>query len=139
MNRKDGGSASASMVSMAALQKKVKSLEEENILLKVETAQLSNETDDYEERETGLIHDCVRQLTETTERLQMLQEELYTKTEVTVSLQEKITQLMTQIVALDKKINNVRVTGIKPFCCTIDSVICGAGQLGPTDKIGPAI
>lgn len=106
-DRKDGGSASASMVSMAALQKKVKSLEEENILLKVESAQLSNETDDYEERETDLIHDCVRQLTETTGRLQMLQDDLYTKTEVNVSLQDKITQLMTQIVALDKKINKV--------------------------------
>lgn len=103
----EGSKFGTAAVSVAALQKKVHSLEAENIQLKVETAQLSNETVDYEERESDLIQDCVRQLGEYSERIHTLQEDLYTKTEMTVSLQDKITHLMSQIVTLDKKVHQL--------------------------------
>ena len=90
-----------------ALQKKVKCLESENLSLKVEAAQLNLETVNYEEKEEDLVKDCVRQLTETNQCIAAMSDELGTKSEVITRQQDKITQLMTQIIVNEKQLEKV--------------------------------
>ncbi|XP_060065606.1 trafficking kinesin-binding protein 1-like [Ylistrum balloti] len=87
----------------ASLQKKVKSLEEENIKLRIETVQLSAETSDFEEKEQKLVSDCLEQLAEVKDQVSVYSQELARKTEETHTQKEEITNLLAQLVDLQRK------------------------------------
>ncbi|CAG5131237.1 unnamed protein product [Candidula unifasciata] len=53
---------SAPVVSVDFLEKKVKTLEDENVNLRLESEQLKSETDNFEEKEKRLVEDCIQQL-----------------------------------------------------------------------------
>ncbi|XP_078055762.1 trafficking kinesin-binding protein 1 isoform X3 [Mustelus asterias] len=86
-----------------SLQRKLKDLEEENVVLRTETCHLQTETISYEEKEQQLVNDCVKELRESNIQLVNLAEELAKKTEDTARQQEEITHLLSQIVDLQKK------------------------------------
>ena len=71
--------------------------------LKVTTKQLTNETASFEEQEAGLVQDCVRELQETSLRIGRMHDELAAKSDVIASQNEKISELMANIAALEKK------------------------------------
>jgi len=75
--------------------------------VKVKTEQLSNETASLEEQEAGLVHDCVRELQEMSDRIGRMHGELAAKSDVIASQNEKILELMTKIASLEK--NSVKV------------------------------
>lgn len=87
----------------SSLQKKVKSLEEENIKLRIETVQLSAETSEFEEKEQKLVSDCLEQLGDVKDQLEVYSEELAKKTEETHLQKEEITNLLAQLVDLQRK------------------------------------
>lgn len=87
-----------------SLKKKVESLEQENIKLKLETAQLSAETCDYEEKEARLVSDCLQQFAEVKKDLELYIEELSRKTEENSAQKEEITNLLAQLVDLQRKV-----------------------------------
>ncbi|XP_078395715.1 trafficking kinesin-binding protein 1 isoform X3 [Cetorhinus maximus] len=86
-----------------SLQRKLKDLEEENVVLRTETCHLQTETISYEEKEQQLVNDCVKELRDANIQLVNLAEELAKKTEDTARQQEEITHLLSQIVDLQKK------------------------------------
>ncbi|XP_048406774.2 trafficking kinesin-binding protein 1 isoform X1 [Stegostoma tigrinum] len=86
-----------------SLQRKLKDLEEENVVLRTETCHLQTETISYEEKEQQLVNDCVKELRDTNLQLVNLAEELAKKTEDSARQQEEITHLLSQIVDLQKK------------------------------------
>ncbi|XP_020385299.1 trafficking kinesin-binding protein 1 isoform X5 [Rhincodon typus] len=86
-----------------SLQKKLKDLEEENVVLRTETCHLQTETISYEEKEQQLVNDCVKELRDANLQLVNLAEELAKKTEDSARQQEEITHLLSQIVDLQKK------------------------------------
>ena len=77
------------------------------LYVKVKTEQLSNETASLEEQEAGLVHDCVRELQEMSDRIGRMHGELAAKSDVIASQNEKILELMTKIASLEK--NSVKV------------------------------
>ena len=83
------------------------------VYVKAKTEQLSNETASLEEQEAGLVHDCVRELQETTNRIGRLHSELAAKSDVIASQNERILELMAKITALEK--NAVKVI-IYDYC-----------------------
>ena len=94
-----------------SLQKKVKGLEQENLTLRFETAELQVSADDLEEKEEKLVKDAVKHLSEVNNQISVLQDELFAKTEVTVRQQEDITNLMGKVIALETQIKKVRGQG----------------------------
>ncbi|XP_059801710.1 trafficking kinesin-binding protein 1 isoform X1 [Hypanus sabinus] len=86
-----------------SLQKKLKDLEEENVVLRTETCHLQTETISYEEKEQQLVNDCVKELRDANIQLVNLAEELAKKTEDAARQQEEITHLLSQIVDLQRK------------------------------------
>ncbi|XP_060706200.1 trafficking kinesin-binding protein 1 isoform X2 [Hemiscyllium ocellatum] len=86
-----------------SLQRKLKDLEEENVVLRTETCHLQTETISYEEKEQQLVNDCVKELRDANLQLVNLAEELAKKTEDSARQQEEITHLLSQIVDLQKK------------------------------------
>ncbi|XP_069781559.1 trafficking kinesin-binding protein 1-like [Narcine bancroftii] len=86
-----------------SLQKKLKDLEEENVVLRTETSHLQTETISYEEKEHQLVNDCVKELRDANVQLVNLAEELAKKTEDAARQQEEITHLLSQIVDLQRK------------------------------------
>ncbi|XP_062926146.1 trafficking kinesin-binding protein 1 isoform X5 [Mobula hypostoma] len=86
-----------------SLQKKLKDLEEENVVLRTETCHLQTETISYEEKEQQLVNDCVKELRDANVQLVNLAEELAKKTEDAARQQEEITHLLSQIVDLQRK------------------------------------
>ncbi|XP_060726109.1 trafficking kinesin-binding protein 1 isoform X2 [Tachysurus vachellii] len=87
-----------------SLQKKLKDLEEENIVLRSEACHLETETISYEEKEQQLVNDCVKELRDANIQLSSLAEELAKKAEDASRQQEEITHLLSQIVDLQKKV-----------------------------------
>ncbi|XP_021351763.1 trafficking kinesin-binding protein 1-like isoform X3 [Mizuhopecten yessoensis] len=87
----------------SSLQKKVKSLEQENVKLRIETVQLSAETSDFEEKEQKLVSDCLEQLGEVKDQIAVYSQELAQKTEETYLQKEEITNLLAQLVDLQRK------------------------------------
>ncbi|KAK1160270.1 trafficking kinesin-binding protein 1-like isoform X1 [Acipenser oxyrinchus oxyrinchus] len=85
------------------LQQKLKGLEEENVKLRTEAADLEAETTNFEEQEQQLVIDCVQELTSTSKQMAVLSEELSRKVEDTVRQQEEISQLLAQIVDLQHR------------------------------------
>jgi len=112
---KPGGSAAATI---DVLQRRVRSLEHENLTLKVETEQLSSETEQYEEREAGLVQDCVRELRETSERIASMHDELCAKTELIGTQNDRITQLSAKIYVMDSEISEVWRSAGSCFVCS---------------------
>ncbi|TRY56880.1 hypothetical protein DNTS_028946 [Danionella cerebrum] len=86
-----------------SLQKKLKDLEEENIVLRSEANHLETETISYEEKEQQLVNDCVKELRDANLQISSIAEELAKKTEDASRQQEEITHLLSQIVDLQKK------------------------------------
>uniref|UniRef100_A0A8C9STA8 Trafficking kinesin protein 1 n=1 Tax=Scleropages formosus TaxID=113540 RepID=A0A8C9STA8_SCLFO len=86
-----------------SLQKKLKDLEEENIVLRSEACHLETETISYEEKEQQLVNDCVKELRDANLQISSIAEELAKKTEDASRQQEEITHLLSQIVDLQKK------------------------------------
>lgn len=86
-----------------SLQKKLKDLEDENIVLRSEACHLQTETITYEEKEQQLVNDCVKELREASIQISTISEELSKKTEDAARQQEEITHLLSQIVDLQKK------------------------------------
>jgi len=68
----------------------------------MKTEQLSSETANFEEQEAGLVHDCIRELQETSNRIGWMRDELAAKSDVIASQNEKILELMAKISALEK-------------------------------------
>ncbi|XP_036441262.1 trafficking kinesin-binding protein 1 isoform X1 [Colossoma macropomum] len=92
-----------------SLQKKLKDLEEENIVLRSEACHLETETISYEEKEQQLVNDCVKELRDANLQISSLAEELAKKTEDASRQQEEITHLLSQIVDLQKKAKSYAV------------------------------
>uniref|UniRef100_A0A4W3HB42 Trafficking kinesin protein 1 n=1 Tax=Callorhinchus milii TaxID=7868 RepID=A0A4W3HB42_CALMI len=86
-----------------SLQRKLKDLEEENVVLRTEACHLETETITFEEKEQQLVNDCVKELRNANIQLVNLSDELSKKTEDTARQQEEITHLLSQIVDLQKK------------------------------------
>ncbi|XP_069504387.1 trafficking kinesin-binding protein 1 isoform X8 [Ambystoma mexicanum] len=91
------------------LQKKLKDLEDENIVLRSEACHLQTETITYEEKEQQLVNDCVKELREASIQISSISEELARKTEDAARQQEEITHLLSQIVDLQKKAKSYAV------------------------------
>ncbi|XP_071149493.1 trafficking kinesin-binding protein 1-like isoform X2 [Mytilus edulis] len=87
-----------------SLQKKCETLEQENVKLKLETAQLSADTYELEEKESKLVNDCLQQFVEVKKDLEHYVEELTKKTEENGAQKEEITNLLGQIVDLQRKV-----------------------------------
>ena len=83
--------------------------------MKATTEQLSNETASFEEQEAGLVHDCVHELQEMSRRIGQLHDELAAKSDVIASQNEKVSELMAKIAALEK--NSVKVLELYSGVC----------------------
>ncbi|XP_055946906.1 trafficking kinesin-binding protein 1-like isoform X2 [Argiope bruennichi] len=94
-------------VSWDTLNKKISCLQEENNLLRAEAVSRTTDIEEEEKKEMQLISDCVRQLTEANKQLTILQEEVGRKSEDSIRQQEEITQLLSQIVDLQRKLRDV--------------------------------
>ncbi|XP_069067595.1 trafficking kinesin-binding protein 1 isoform X6 [Pleurodeles waltl] len=92
-----------------SLQKKLKDLEDENIVLRSEACHLQTETITYEEKEQQLVNDCVKELREASIQISTISDELSKKTEDAARQQEEITHLLSQIVDLQKKAKSYAV------------------------------
>ncbi|XP_075442802.1 trafficking kinesin-binding protein 1 isoform X3 [Ascaphus truei] len=86
-----------------SLQKKLKDLEDENIVLRSEACHLQTETITYEEKEQQLVNDCVKELRDANIQICGIADELAKKTEDAARQQEEITHLLSQIVDTQKK------------------------------------
>ncbi|CAM9432570.1 unnamed protein product, partial [Lampetra planeri] len=89
---------------MDSFHRKLKELEDENFSLLSEASHLKNETLDYEEKEQQLVTDCVRELRASSAHIAQLTEDLSRRSEDALRQQEEITQLLSQIVDLQKKV-----------------------------------
>ncbi|CAH1249405.1 TRAK1 [Branchiostoma lanceolatum] len=92
------------IVNIDALQKKIQTLEEENLHIRSEAAKLKTETVDYEEQEAKLVSDCVKELKESNTQIKQLTEELVRKNEDNARFQEESTSYLAQTIDLNKKL-----------------------------------
>ncbi|XP_015265949.1 PREDICTED: trafficking kinesin-binding protein 1 isoform X1 [Gekko japonicus] len=103
LKRNESTSSVQNYFHLDSLQKKLKDLEEENVVLRSEACQLKTETITYEEKEQQLVNDCVKELRDANIQIGSISEELAKKTEDAARQQEEITHLLSQIVDLQKK------------------------------------
>ncbi|KAL4616919.1 trafficking kinesin-binding protein 1-like [Arapaima gigas] len=103
IRRNESTSSVPNYFPLDSLQKKLKDLEEENIVLRSEACHLETETISYEEKEQQLVNDCVKELRDANLQISSIAEELAKKTEDASRQQEEITHLLSQIVDLQKK------------------------------------
>nr|XP_021503085.1 trafficking kinesin-binding protein 1 isoform X5 [Meriones unguiculatus] len=103
LKRNESSSSVHNYFHLDSLQKKLKDLEEENVVLRSEACQLKTETITYEEKEQQLVNDCVKELRDANVQIASISEELAKKTEDAARQQEEITHLLSQIVDLQKK------------------------------------
>ncbi|XP_056330629.1 trafficking kinesin-binding protein 1 isoform X2 [Danio aesculapii] len=103
IHRNDSSFTLPNYLPLDSLQKKLKDLEEENIVLRSEANHLETETISYEEKEQQLVNDCVKELRDANIQISTIAEELAKKTEDASRQQEEITHLLSQIVDLQKK------------------------------------
>ncbi|NXC70546.1 TRAK1 protein, partial [Anhinga anhinga] len=108
LKRNESSSSVQNYFHLDSLQKKLKDLEEENVVLRSEACQLKTETITYEEKEQQLVNDCVKELRDANIQIANISEELAKKTEDAARQQEEITHLLSQIVDLQKKAKAVR-------------------------------
>ncbi|XP_052812866.1 trafficking kinesin-binding protein 1-like isoform X2 [Mya arenaria] len=93
--------------SMPLLQKKIQSLEDENLQLHLETSKLKSATDGLEDREQKLVNDCVQQLEDVHQQLELFAKELSEKSEECSNQKEEITNLLHQIIGLQKRVRTL--------------------------------
>ncbi|XP_038313331.1 trafficking kinesin-binding protein 1 isoform X19 [Canis lupus familiaris] len=105
LKRNESSSSVQNYFHLDSLQKKLKDLEEENVVLRseVKCLPLKTETITYEEKEQQLVNDCVKELRDANVQIASISEELAKKTEDAARQQEEITHLLSQIVDLQKK------------------------------------
>ncbi|OCT74247.1 trafficking kinesin-binding protein 1 isoform X2 [Xenopus laevis] len=103
LKRNESASSVQSCFHFDSLQKKLKDLEDENIVLRSEACHLKTETITYEEKEQQLVNDCVKELRDSNVQIASLSEELAKKTDDAARQQEEITHLLSQIVDIQKK------------------------------------
>ncbi|XP_040209062.1 trafficking kinesin-binding protein 1 isoform X5 [Rana temporaria] len=103
LKRNESSSSVQSFFPFDSLQKKLKDLEDENIVLRSEACHLQTETITYEEKEQQLVNDCVKELRDASNQIANISEELAKKTEDAARQQEEITHLLSQIVDIQKK------------------------------------
>nr|XP_060637745.1 trafficking kinesin-binding protein 1 isoform X3 [Anolis sagrei ordinatus] len=103
LKRNESSASVQNYFHLDSLQKKLKDLEEENVVLRSEACQLKTETITYEEKEQQLVNDCVKELRDANLQIGNIAEELAKKTEDAARQQEEITHLLSQIVDLQKK------------------------------------
>ncbi|XP_050793881.1 trafficking kinesin-binding protein 1 isoform X9 [Gopherus flavomarginatus] len=109
LKRNESSSSVQNYFHLDSLQKKLKDLEEENVVLRSEACQLKTETITYEEKEQQLVNDCVKELRDANIQISSISEELAKKTEDAARQQEEITHLLSQIVDLQKKAKSCAV------------------------------
>ncbi|XP_065254657.1 trafficking kinesin-binding protein 1 isoform X2 [Emys orbicularis] len=109
LKRNESSSSIQNYFHLDSLQKKLKDLEEENVVLRSEACQLKTETITYEEKEQQLVNDCVKELRDANIQISSISEELAKKTEDAARQQEEITHLLSQIVDLQKKAKSCAV------------------------------
>ncbi|XP_044150080.1 trafficking kinesin-binding protein 1 isoform X2 [Bufo gargarizans] len=103
IKRNESSSSVQNYFHFDSLQKKLKDLEDENIVLRSEACHLQTETITYEEKEQQLVNDCVKELRDASIQIASISEELAKKTEDAARQQEEITHLLSQIVDIQKK------------------------------------
>ncbi|XP_053324415.1 trafficking kinesin-binding protein 1 isoform X3 [Spea bombifrons] len=103
LKRNESSSSVQNYFHFDSLQKKLKDLEDENIVLRSEACHLETETITYEEKEQQLVNDCVKELRDANIQIGNISEELAKKTEDAARQQEEITHLLSQIVDIQKK------------------------------------
>ncbi|XP_068092409.1 trafficking kinesin-binding protein 1 isoform X3 [Hyperolius riggenbachi] len=103
LKRNESSSSVQNYFHFDSLQKKLKDLEDENIVLRTEACHLQTETITYEEKEQQLVNDCVKELRDANIQIGNISEELAKKTEDAARQQEEITHLLSQIVDIQKK------------------------------------
>ncbi|XP_063961132.1 trafficking kinesin-binding protein 1-like isoform X1 [Lytechinus pictus] len=108
-NEKGKGSIQSKYINIDNLQKKIKNLEEENLHLRIETAELRTTTSNIEEKEEELVRDCFRQLRDSRGTCEILTDELSKKFEENMRQQEEITSLLAQLVDLQHKVKKLSV------------------------------
>ncbi|CAG2114624.1 unnamed protein product, partial [Medioppia subpectinata] len=89
------------------LNKKILNLEEENLRLKCEATSRANDIEVEERKELLLIQDCAKQLTEANLQILNFQEEVGRKGEDNVRQQEEITNLVTRVVELQRRVRDL--------------------------------
>ncbi|XP_055335526.1 trafficking kinesin-binding protein 1-like isoform X2 [Paramacrobiotus metropolitanus] len=87
-----------------ALQRTIRVLEDENHRLRLEAKELSAEAAEFDTKETEIIHDCVKELADSNEKIQSLQFCLKKKTEENATLQDEVTALLNEMVELQTRI-----------------------------------
>ncbi|XP_078621550.1 trafficking kinesin-binding protein 1-like isoform X10 [Branchiostoma floridae x Branchiostoma japonicum] len=104
-------SPATGLIHIDVLQRKIKTLEEENFQIICEAAKLKTETVDYEEQEAKLVSDCVKELStfqdelkEANTQIKQLTEELVRKNEDNARFQEESTSYLAQTIDLNKKL-----------------------------------
>eukprot|EP00079_Xenopus_tropicalis_P036245 XP_017950016.1 PREDICTED: trafficking kinesin-binding protein 1 isoform X4 [Xenopus tropicalis] len=103
LKRNESASSVQNYFHFDSLQKKLKDLEDENIVLRSEACHLKTETITYEEKEQQLVNDCVKELRDANVQIVSISEELAKKTDDAARQQEEITHLLSQIVDIQKK------------------------------------
>lgn len=97
-------SLSQGLLQLDMLQEKLKELEEENMALRSKACHIKTETITYEEKEQQLVNDCVKELRETNAQMSKMTEELSGKSDELIRYQVEISNLLSQIVALQHKL-----------------------------------
>ncbi|KAM8967333.1 trafficking kinesin-binding protein 1 [Pelodytes ibericus] len=103
LKRNESSSSVQNYFHFDSLHRKLKDLEDENIVLRSEACHLETETITYEEKEQQLVNDCVKELRDANIQIVSISEELAKKTEDAARQQEEITHLLSQIVDIQKK------------------------------------
>ncbi|XP_064411021.1 trafficking kinesin-binding protein 1 isoform X3 [Latimeria chalumnae] len=103
LRRNESTSSVQNYFHLDSLQRKLKDLEDENLVLRSEACHLKTETITYEEKEQQLVNDCVKELRDANVQIVSISEELAKRTEDAARQQEEITHLLSQIVDLQKK------------------------------------
>ncbi|OQR74610.1 Selenide [Tropilaelaps mercedesae] len=114
------------------LQKKIKELETENERLKDESAMWTEDLEEEEKRENELIGECVRELNESQRESARLRDELSKRSESSAKQAEEITQLLGQIVDLQKK---VREYSIENETLRVNMDVMGQNQQELVDEL----
>ncbi|XP_063308161.1 trafficking kinesin-binding protein 1 isoform X3 [Pelobates fuscus] len=109
LKRNESSSSVQNYFHFDSLQRKLKDLEDENIVLRSEACHLETETITYEEKEQQLVNDCVKELRDANFQIVSISDELAKKTEDAARQQEEITHLLSQIVDIQKKAKSYAV------------------------------
>ncbi|XP_033629038.1 trafficking kinesin-binding protein 1-like isoform X2 [Asterias rubens] len=96
-------------INVEALQRKVRILEEDNLQLRMETAEMNTKTVSIEEKEAQLVQDAFKQLGEAQGREGVMTEELSRRLEETYQQKEEITNLLAMVVELQQKVKKLSI------------------------------